>query len=318
MKRLLLGSTLALLSLYSHIGLAKQAAESLDQIVAVVNDDIVTRSELNRNLNVIKMQMSQGNMPSPAANSLQKQALDQLINKKLQLQIAQQAGITISDNDLNQAISYIAKQNNMSTGELYSRINQGGMTTAEYKDMMRDQITLQKLQQQEVVGHLTVTEDEINAFMHTKVWRNNTIREYHVQDILIPFNDETNASEIVSATQQAQTVLAKLKQNPNADMSQDNVQTTDLGWRKIEEMPSLFTKQLAGMQAHDIAGPIEAPNGIHVIRLAEVRSAGGDIQAAPSRKQVEELLLQRKFAEAVQTWVSKQRGQAFIQTTLEA
>lgn len=318
MKRLLLGSTLALLSLYGTIGLAKQAAESLDQIVAVVNDDVVTRSELNRNLNMIKMQMAQGNTPAPSASLLQKQALDQLINKKLQLQIAQQAGITITDHDLNQAISYIAKQNNMSPDELYSRINQDGMSTADYKDMMRDQITLQKLQQQEVVGHITVTDDEINAFMHTNVWRNNGIKEYHVQDILVPFTDDANASEVVTATQQAQAVLTKLKQNPNADISQDNVQTTDLGWRKIDEMPSLFTKPLASMQAHEVAGPIEAPNGIHILRLAEVRGAGANIQAAPTRKQVEELLLQRKFAEAVQTWVSKQRGQAFIQTKLEA
>lgn len=212
MKKLLLGTTLILLSLHSIPSTAKQTAESLDQIVAVVNDDVVTRSELNHSLDIIKMQLAQENTPTPDANTLNKQALDQLINKKLQLQIAKQAGVTITDEDLNHAIAFIAKQNQMSVSDLYQRITHDGMSTSEYKSEMRDQITLQKLQQQEIIGHITVTPDEINAFMHSNVWG----------------------------------------------------------------------------------------------------------KTAPTRKQAENILLQRKFTEAVQTWVSKQRSQAFIKTSFAA
>ncbi len=312
MKRILLGTVLTLLGLYSIASSADQHTESLDQIIAVVNDDVVTRSELNHSLDIIKMQLAQENVPMPSARALNKQALDQLINKKLQLQIAKQAGVTITDADLNRSIAYIAKQNNMSVSDLYSRISHDGMSAVEYKDEMREQITLQKLQQQEIVGHLSVTPEEISAFMRSNGGQTSSANEYRVQDILIPLPDAPSASHIAAAKQQAQTVLAALRQNQHASIAKDHVQSTDLGWRKLDEMPSLFTQSLASMQAHDISEPIEAPNGIHILRLTDVRAIDASSQAGPTRQQAENILLQRKFAEAVQTWVSKQRSQAFI------
>ena len=89
------------------------------------------------------------------------------------------------------------------------------------------------------------------------------------------------------------------------------LQGGDLGWRKLPEIPSAFVTQVTQMQVNDIGGPIQTPNGFHLIRLVDARALGGK-QEQPSKKQIEQLLLQRKFEEAVQNWISKLRNQAFV------
>src|SRR5688572_3369882 len=97
-------------------------AAPLDQIVAVVNDEVVTQSEVNQGLAVAKIQYTQTHQPMPSKEELQKQVTNQLINKKLQLQIAKQAGIKVTDSDVDQAVKNIAAQNNVSVSTLYQRI----------------------------------------------------------------------------------------------------------------------------------------------------------------------------------------------------
>jgi peptidyl-prolyl cis-trans isomerase SurA len=196
---------------------AQSRKQSLDHIVAIVNEEVVTQSELEQALAVAKIQMSQEQVPALSQDLLQKQVLDQLINKKLQLQVAKQAGIAILERDLDHTIAKVAEQNNLSMNDLYQRLNQEGMSKNNYRNEIREQLTLQKLQQQEVVSHINITPEEIKTFMHSKLWK----------------------------------------------------------------------------------------NGLH----AEKQQ--------PDQQRIERLLLQRKFEQAVQSWVSKLRSQAFIVTRLE-
>lgn len=303
-----------LFSIYSD---AKTNEQSLDQIVAIVNEDVVTKSEYNRSLSTIKMQIAQEHASAPAENVLQKQVLDQLINRKLQLQVAKQAGIKVTDNDIDQAVDRVAKQNNMTVSELYQHINQEGMPTTDYRNEIRDQMTLQRLQQQEVINKVSVSPTEVANFMKSQAWQNNGAKEYHLEDILIPFSDTPSSDEIAKAKKHAQVVITKIHQGENfqaaakAEASEHSAQGGDLGWRKLAEMPSVFADQVIHMQTNEISEPIQAPNGFHILRLVASRSV--DAQSAPSRKQIESMLLQRKFEEAVQSWVSRLRSQAFVQ-----
>lgn len=296
---------------------AKSHEQDIDQIVAVVNDDVITRSELNDSISLLRMQLSQQNISIPAEKVLQKQVLEQLINKRLQLQIAKQAGVNVSDADLDAAISRIAQQNNVSTTMLYERLTQDGMTIAQYRNEMREQMTLQKLQQQEVVSRITITPEEVNTFLRSATWQDNSSKEYRIEDILIPLSDTPSSDEIASARKKAEAVIAKLNQGKNfkevaqaESAAKQALDGGDLGWRSLAEIPSAFAEQVARMQPKEIAGPIQTPNGFHIIHLAAARQSGKS--SAPSRKEVEDLLLQRKFDEAVQNWVSKLRSQAFI------
>ena len=309
---------LILLSTVFCINSYGKSEQSIDQIIAIVNDDVVTKSELDHALDLTKMQMTQSNVATPPENVLQKQVLDQLVNKKLQLQIAKQAGVRVTDDDLNKAIERIATQNNISVSTLYQRIAQEGMQVSDYRDEIREQMTLQKLQHQEVVSHITVSPQEVNGFIRSNAWQDNRAKEYRLEDILVPLSETPSSNDVVNAKQRAQIVLNKLNKGESlrsilqAESSGgEALQTIDLGWRKLPEIPSAFVEHVTRLQPKEAAGPIQTSNGFHVLRLAEVKTLDAR-QATPDRKQVEGFLLQRKFEEAMQTWVSKLRGQAFI------
>lgn len=319
MKKLMAISSLFFCMLAATSSFAKGNEQPLDEIVAIVNEDVITKTELTHALQTAKIQIAQEHLPMPHDDVLHKQALDQLINKKLQMQLAKQAGINISDNDLNSAIEHIAQQNNMPVSELYQHINQEGISTNDYRDDMRDQMALQKLQQQEIISHINIRPDEVDRFMNSKMWQQNVAKEYHLEDILIPVSDTPSPEEIAEAKKRAQAVLARLNKGENfsalaqsESTAENALQGGDLGWRKIAEIPSAFADQVTSMRPKEIAGPIQTSNGFHLIRLSEVRAV--ENQQAPDKKQIENFLLQRKFNEAMQTWVSKLRSQAFIDT----
>lgn len=291
------------------------AGEKLDSIVAVVNDDVVTESEFHRSLTIAKAQIEQSG--AQADNQLEKHVLDQLINKKLQLQIAQQAGIKITDTDLDRIIKNVADKNNLSVQALYDRLREDGMNATDYRGELRDQMTVQKLQQQEIASHISVSPSEVTSFMRSKVWQHSntsTSKVYHLEDILVPLADNSTPVQINAAKACATRIATELNNGKKFDVIAKNepgIENNDLGWRKINEMPSLFTKSLSGMQPNQIAGPLEAGNGYHIIRLIDVRADGED-SAANDPKQVEQYLMQRKFQQNIENWVSKVRGQAFI------
>lgn len=319
MKRILIFSIL-LSNVFFPMSFAASSAQSLDQMVAVVNDDLITRSELDRAMAAAKAQVSQmANGPMPSDQALEKQVLQQLINKKLQLQVATQAGIKISNEELDQAIQGIASQNSVTVDELYAHLEKSGMTAANYRSEIRDQITLQKLQQHEIAGKVTVTPEEVNAFMKSNSFRINGTNEYHLQDILIPTSDMPTPSEIAAARTRAENIMQKLHNGADftalaktESRGETALQGGDLGWRKLPEIPSAFSDDVTKMKKHDLAGPIQTPNGFHILYLTDLRKLDESNKTLADRKTVESMLLQQKFETAVQNYVSKLRSQAFI------
>ena len=157
-------------SILSNFALAAKSMESLDRIIAIVNDTVVTQSELDQAIGTIKKQMQAANMPIPPRDVMHKQVLEQLINKKLQLQLAEQMNIHLTDVDLDKAIGTIAKNNNMPVGELYQKVASQGINTKEYRKEIRDELTMQQIQQQMVGAKITITPEEVSDFMHSKSW----------------------------------------------------------------------------------------------------------------------------------------------------
>jgi peptidyl-prolyl cis-trans isomerase SurA len=291
-------------------------AAPLDQIVAVVNDDVVTQSEVNQGLTLAKIQYTQTHQPMPSKEALQKQVTDQLINKKLQLQIAKQAGIKVTDGDVDQIVKNVAAQNNVSVSALYQRIGQEGMSTANYRKELQEQLTIQRVQQQEVGGRLTVTPEEINqALKSVPAAASSGPSLYHLEDILIAIDDDASSQQIADARTKAQAILTQLQQNGyKSDLikKSNDYQYTDLGWMQLNDMPSAFLEEVKGMNQNSVAGPIQTGNGFHILHLAQVKSPANEGAGESSRKQVEARLLQQKFMDGAEQWVAKMRSQAYI------
>lgn len=323
MKKILL--ILAACHLLAMPAFAKTSGQPLDQMVAIVNEDLITRSELDHAMTAARLQISQ----QPAATSvsdksLEKQVLDQLINKKLQLQAAEAAGIQVSDDDVKEAIQKIASQNNVSVDELMVHVEGEGMSAANYKHEIHDQMVMQKLQQREVAGKISVTPEEVTAFMKANSTQKSTANnEYRLQDILVPLSDTPSAAEIAAAKERANTLMQKLKSGTSftalaqAESKGANaLQGGDMGWRKLPEIPTAFMEHVPGMKKNGLAGPIQTGNGFHILLLTDVRQLDSGNQMMADRKSVEMMLMQQKFEQAVQSWVSKLRSTAFISATV--
>jgi peptidyl-prolyl cis-trans isomerase SurA len=279
------------LSMGSYPAYAKSQGESLDSIVAIVNDDVITKSEFNEALERNKMQIAQSGIPAPADNVLRKETLNQLINRKVEMQIAKQAGIHINDSDLDKAIKQIASQNQLTVNDMYQRLVSEGMSIKSYREEIRNQLILQKVRQHEIAAPPKVTANEVNEFMRSKVWQsqaNSGPKEYHLQDILVPLSEKPTEKEIAAAKARAQTVVEKWNKGEKMENAAD-VQGTDLGWRKLAEIPDAFAEKIGSMEVRQVVGPIQTGNGFHVIRLVEVRSVEGEQAPKPDRKQVEAL-----------------------------
>lgn len=295
---------------------AKANTQSLDRVVVIINDTVITQTELDEAISSIKKQLQ---TQSPPENVLRKQVLEQLINRKLQMQLAEQAGVNVSDADLDKAINQIASSNKISTSELYSKLAEQGLSKPQYRKEIREQLILQQVQQQEVGTHITITPQEVDDFLRSKDWKIYHTKEYHLEDILIALPDAPSSQEIMEAKTRAENLVNKIRHGMSfkqAALTESNgsqaLEGGDLGWRKLPNIPSEFASQLVNMKPNDLMGPLLTSNGFHIVLLAGIRNAKMEGDAKSLRKQVEQLIYQRKFEEGLQKWISKLRSAAFI------
>lgn len=320
LRRLALSTLLLLGLFYSFEAEAsmklKRGEQPLDKIVAIVNDNVITQTELNQAVNVARSQMATENLPPPSTNALRKQVLKQLINNKLQVEAAETLGIHVEDEELDKVVNRIATDNHLSVKEFYERIAHEGMSAQAYRKQIRESLTLQHLQQREVASRITVSPDEINDSLRTIRLETSGEKEYHIQDILIPLSDTPSPQEIAIAKKFADDISARLRKglqlNQLAPAEADAIQQNDLSWRKLAEVPTAFTEPVTHMKEKGYAGPIQTSNGFHIIHLAGLRNLN-EHSAKPDRKQIAQEIFQRKFEEAMQGWLAKIRGQAFIE-----
>ena len=316
-KHMIIACSMLLLGTSALCTHAKPPEKNLDQIAVIINDDVITKSELNRAILLAKKQIMQEHIPIPADEILHQQVLNQLISKKLQMQVARQMKLEVTDQELKMIIAKVAKQNHLTVPDLYLHLNQEGISTPDYQTELREQILLQKVEQQELAGKINVSPEEVKNFMHSRQWENNREKEYHLEDLLIPVPENPSNADISAAKARANEVYQKLIRGLSFDKARVELKGRpaleggDLGFRKLPEVPTAFAELVLSMHNHEIAKPIQTSNGFHILHLIDSRNLSGT--NAPTQKDAEQILMQKKIAEAVDVWVSKLRSQSFVQ-----
>jgi len=268
--------------LYSTAGAdtAPAPLEPVDKIVAVVNDDVITGTELDTRLHSIKEQLKNQSSPIPPDAALKKQVLDRMILASLQLQLADQNGIRVDDETLNRTIERIAGDNKLSLTEFRSVLEKEGYDFATFREDIRREILISRVQQRQVTDRIMVTEQEIDNFLATQRAQGNTGAEYHLAHILIAVPDASSSERIQAARQRAEEVLKKVRAGADFQETaiavsdgQQALQGGDLGWRKAGELPTLFVDTVTHMKTGDVSDLIRSPSGFHIIKLLEQRDA---------------------------------------------
>ncbi len=253
-----------------------QAATPIDRVVAVVNDEVVTETELDREVKTVEKRLSEQNIPVPATDLLRSQVLNRLITKHLQLQLAKKTGIRVDDDTLNKTIERIAAQNKMTLPELRDVIQRDGFDFAAFREDIRDEVTISRLKQRQVESNIVVTDQEIDQFIANQLVGDSADDEFRLAHILVAVPEAAGPDKVETFRDKAEKLRKMLA--GGADFSKVAIEYSDgrqaldggdLGWRKAKELPSIFARIVPNMKIGEISDIIRSPSGFHIIKLID-------------------------------------------------
>ena len=269
---------LALLALVAALP-AVAAPQTLDRIVAVVNDGVILASDLQQEMTTVKQQLRQRHTPLPPDDALRGQVLERLIMKKVQLEMADRVGVTVDDNTLNQALRRIADRNHLTLSQFRDALESQGMSFNTYRSQLRDEIIISRLRQRQVDNRVHVSPQEIDEHLATQTAADKN-SEFLLGHILVALPEAASAKQIEAARKKAEAIRQSLLDGANfettAAAKSDGQNALDggrLGWRKASQLPTIFADQVLGMSVGDISQIIRSPSGFHIVKLLDRRSS---------------------------------------------
>ena len=258
--------------------------ERLDAIVAIVNDDVVLASELMERRDSVLERLRQQGAELPVEDTLMSQLMERLVIESLQLQMAEQRGIVIDDETLTEAVNGFARQNDMSFDEFRAALERDGMSYRQFREDVRRELQLQRVQRLLVNRRITITDQDIDDLIASTFFQEMISDEYRVGHILLAV--EGSAPEtIAKAEAAAQAIVAKLRDGADfAQLAMEHsaastaLEGGDLGWRRAGGLPSLFAERIIAMAPGETADPIRNNLGFHVVQLLEQRGVSQERQ----------------------------------------
>ena len=266
------------------LGSAAQAqVQSLDRVVAIVDNDVIMYSQLDQRLNEVEKTLNKRGGQLPPQDVLQQQVLERLIVENLQLQIGDRSGIRITDEELNQAMASIAQRNNLTLDQFRAALARDGLSYEQAREQIRREMVISRVRQRRVAERIQVTDQEVNNFLASDLGQMQLAEEYRLANILIPVPDAASPDQIRAAAQKTAEVYDKLRAGADfAQMaiansgSENALEGGDIGWRKGAQLPPAFAELIRSLSVGDITEPLRTPGGFMIVKLQEKR--GGDTQ----------------------------------------
>ena len=246
--------------------------ESLDRVIAVVEKSVVTKNELESAINSVIIQFKTANKPVPSQNVLIKEMLDRLIEKKLITQYAEMIGIKVENQYLDSVISNIAKKNNITVEELKLKLESEGGDFSEFKEGISYELLMNQVKEREITSKINVSDFEIESMLKKET--SKAPAEFKISHILLK-----KENGYILGGEKLKKILNQLKTETFSNIAINNSRGPmankggDLGWKKIEELPELFSIAISKMSIGDVSEPLVSGNGIHIIRLDDVKNS---------------------------------------------
>lgn len=252
--------------------------QPIDHIVAVVNEDVITRHDLDKRYARAVQQLESRKTPLPPHDVLEKQILERMINDRIQLQFAAQTGIRVDSAMLDRAIERIASQNQMSIEQFRAALTKEGIAFDKFRDDIRDEIILSRLREREVDNKINVTEAEVDAYLDAQA-KQGVDDEYNTAHIMIRIPENATTEQIQAARAKAQKALDAIR--GGADFAQISASYSDspnaleggaMGWRRGSQIPTLFSQAVTTMKPGETSDILRSNNGFHLIKLIDKRT----------------------------------------------
>jgi len=261
---------------------AGQKVALVDRIVAVVNKDVITATELDDAVAGAERQLRRQGTRLPERPQLERQMLERLIIDKAQLQLARDTGLRIDETQLDRAVQRVAQNNNMSLTDFRGALERDGVPYQAWREDLREQMLLNRLREREVDDKIQVSDSEIDLFLADLKTRPESV-EYQVAHILVRVPEQSAPDRIEAARARAQRALNESR--AGADFASlaasysdapDALQGGALGWRSHDRLPELFSSALAPLQPGQTSEVLRSPAGFHILKLIERRGAAVD------------------------------------------
>jgi peptidyl-prolyl cis-trans isomerase SurA len=265
---------------------AGQGVVPVDRIVAVVNKEVITATELGEAVAAAQRQLRRQKTPLPERGLLERQMLERLILDKAQLQLARDKGIRVDELQLDRAVQRVAQNNNMSLADFRQALERDGVSFQAWREDVREQMLLARVREREVDDRIQVSDTEIDLFLAEMQAKPSTRVEYQLSHILVRVPEQASPERIEAARARAEKALAEARAGGDfatlaASYSDapDALQGGAVGWRSHDRLPELFSSALARLQPGAVSEVLRSPAGFHVLRLNDRR--GSALENAP-------------------------------------
>ncbi|EGC4393680.1 peptidylprolyl isomerase SurA [Salmonella enterica] len=260
------------------------APQVVDKVAAVVNNGVVLESDVDGLMQSVKLNAGQAGQQLPDDATLRHQILERLIMDQIILQMGQKMGVKITDEQLDQAIANIAKQNNMTMDQMRSRLAYDGLNYSTYRNQIRKEMIISEVRNNEVRRRITVLPQEVDALAKQIGTQNDASTELNLSHILIALPENPTSEQVNDAQRQAESIVeearngadfGKLAITYSAD--KQALKGGQMGWGRIQELPGIFAQALSTAKKGDIVGPIRSGVGFHILKVNDLRGQSQSI-----------------------------------------
>jgi peptidyl-prolyl cis-trans isomerase SurA len=265
-----------------------------DSIVVVVNDDVITKNDLDQRMAFVEKNMKAQNVPLPPPEEFRKQVIERMIVERCQLQTAKEDGLRVDDLTLDRALARIAENNKMSLQQFRDQVEHEGTPYGRFRETIRDEILMQRVREREVESRIQPSESEVDNYIAAQNGTGAAASyELDLAHILVGIPENATAEQIAARRNKAEDLLRQLKAGADftkiaatySDAS-DALQGGDLGWRNQDRLPQLFLDAVGQLKDGEISSVVKSANGFHIIKLVGKRTASplrGGGAAAPAQ-----------------------------------
>ncbi|MFV8799107.1 peptidylprolyl isomerase SurA [Yersinia sp. LJYL362] len=256
------------------------APQEVDKVAAVVDNGVVLQSDVDGLLQSVKLNAQQAGQQVPDDATLRHQILERLIMDNIQLQMAKKMGITISDQALDKAIADIAAQNRMTPAQMRSRLAADGLNYDTYREQIRKEMLTSEVRNNEVRRRITILPQEVESLAKQIGNQPSGDAELNLSHILIPLPENPSQQQVDQAEDLANKLVSDIK--GGADFGKLAIANSadsqalkggQMGWGKLQELPSLFAERLQSANKGDVVGPIRSGVGFHILKVNDIRGA---------------------------------------------
>ncbi len=253
----------------------------VDRVIAVVNDEVITRHDLRVRLDSALAQLKRQGVQPPPREVLERQVLERLVVDRVQLQLARDMGLRVDDAQLEQALQRIANGNRMTLAQFRAALEKDGIAFASFREEIRAEMTIARVREREVDSKIFISDGEIDNYLSGLSTPGGAGEEYRLAHILLRAPESASPEQIQKLRAKAEQVLDRLRKGDDFGQlaasysdAPDGMKGGDLGWRPIDRLPAIFAEASGRLKVGEVSPILRSSNGFHLVKLIDKRGGG--------------------------------------------